>query len=194
MLDLMKSRKFWEGSSEVAQSCPTLCDPMDCSPPGSLVHGIFQAWILEWVAISFSRGSSLPRDRTQVSRVVGRRFTIWATREAQVLYNISTFLRKWRPIETGWLNLSVFMLDLMKSRKFWEGAMTRQRVWGRCSEWTGKTQQGLSTQIYLCVPVSLEIGMTLLSEYREGFIICFRGRSRSPSCTCKFSNSFSLKY
>ena len=38
--------------NEVAQSCPTLCDPMDCSPPGSLVHGIFQAWILEWVAIS----------------------------------------------------------------------------------------------------------------------------------------------
>ena len=60
--------------SEVAQSCPTLCDPMDCSPPGSLVHGIFQAWILEWVAISFSRGSSQPRDWTQVSRIVGRRF------------------------------------------------------------------------------------------------------------------------
>ena len=40
----------------VAQSCPTLCDPMDCSPPGSSVHGIFQARILEWVAISFSRG------------------------------------------------------------------------------------------------------------------------------------------
>ena len=42
--------------TEVAQSCPTLCDPMDCSPPGSLVHGIFQAWILEWVAVSFSKG------------------------------------------------------------------------------------------------------------------------------------------
>ena len=45
--------------SEVAQSCPTLCDPMDCSPPGSSVHGILQARILVWVAISFSRGSSL---------------------------------------------------------------------------------------------------------------------------------------
>ena len=56
---------------------------MDCSPPDSLVHGIFQAWILEWVAISFSRGSSRPRDRTQVSHVVGRCFTIWTTREAQ---------------------------------------------------------------------------------------------------------------
>ena len=43
---------------EVTQSCPTLCDPMDCSLPGSSVHGIFQARVLEWVAISFSRGSS----------------------------------------------------------------------------------------------------------------------------------------
>ena len=43
---------------KIAQSCPTLCDPLDCSPPGSSVHGILQARILEWVAISFSRGSS----------------------------------------------------------------------------------------------------------------------------------------
>ena len=53
----------------------------DCSLPGSSVHGIFQARVLEWVAIAFSRGSSWPRDRTQVSHTVGRRFTIWATRE-----------------------------------------------------------------------------------------------------------------
>ena len=55
---------------------------MDCSPPGSLVHGIFQARVLEWVAISFSRGSSQPRDWTQISPIVRRGFTIWATREA----------------------------------------------------------------------------------------------------------------
>ena len=53
--------------SEVAQSCPTLCDPMDCSLPGSSVRGILQARILEWVAISFSRRSSQPKDRTRVS-------------------------------------------------------------------------------------------------------------------------------
>ena len=47
-----------QGQSEVTQSCPTLCDPVDSSQPGSSVHGIFQARILEWVAISFSRGSS----------------------------------------------------------------------------------------------------------------------------------------
>ena len=67
--------------SDVAQSCLTLCYPVDCSPPGSSVHGIFQTRILEWVAISFSRGSSQPRDRTQVSRIAGRCFNLWATRE-----------------------------------------------------------------------------------------------------------------
>ena len=61
--------------------CPTLCDPMDCSLPGSSIHGIFQAKVLEWVAISFSRGSSWPRDQTRVSHIVGRCSTIWATRE-----------------------------------------------------------------------------------------------------------------
>ena len=66
---------------EVAQSCPTLCDPMDHSLPGSSVHGIFQARVLEWGAISFSRGSSQPRDWTQVSWIVGRHFIVWATRE-----------------------------------------------------------------------------------------------------------------
>ena len=66
----------------VAQSCQALCDPMDCSPPGSSVHGILQARILERVAIHFSRGSSRPRDQTQVSRIEGGFFTIGATREA----------------------------------------------------------------------------------------------------------------
>ena len=57
-----------------AQSCPTLCDPVDCSPPSSSVCRVFQARILEWVAISFSRGSSQPRDQTHTSYVayIGR--------------------------------------------------------------------------------------------------------------------------
>ena len=65
-----------ESESEVTQSCLTLCDPMDCSLPSSSVHGIFQARTLEWVAISFSRGSFQPRDRTQISHTAGRRFTV----------------------------------------------------------------------------------------------------------------------
>ena len=72
-----------ESESEVTQSCLTLHDPMDCSPPGFSVHGILQATVLEWVAISFSRGSSQPRDRTQVSHIAGRRFNLWATREVK---------------------------------------------------------------------------------------------------------------
>ena len=68
-----------KSESEVTQSCPTLGDPMDCSPPGSSIHGIFQARVLEWAAISFSRGSSQPRDRTWVSCIAGRGFTIWET-------------------------------------------------------------------------------------------------------------------
>ena len=67
------------------KSCLTLWDPMDCSLPGSSVHEILQARILEWVAISFSRGSSQPRDQTRVSCIGGRRFNLWATREAHSL-------------------------------------------------------------------------------------------------------------
>ena len=67
--------------SKVAQFCLTLCHPTDCSPPGSSLHGILQAGVLEWVATSFSWGSSRPRDWTQVSHIAGRHLTIWATWE-----------------------------------------------------------------------------------------------------------------
>ena len=89
-----KSQKKWlisfdpqkhrKKESEVTQSCPTLCDPIDCSLPGSSVHGIFQAIVLEWIAISFSRGSSLPRDRTHISCIscIGGFFTNDTTWEA----------------------------------------------------------------------------------------------------------------
>ena len=71
-----------------AQSCLTLCNPTDCSPPGSSVHGILQARILEWVAISFSTVSFWSRDRTQVFWIAGRFFTVWVTREAQRILGI----------------------------------------------------------------------------------------------------------
>ena len=71
-----------EWVSEVTQSCPILCDLVDCSLPGSSIHGVLQAIIPEWVAISFSRESSQPRDWTQVSLIAGRCLTLWATREA----------------------------------------------------------------------------------------------------------------
>ena len=73
----------------VTQSCPTLCDPMDCSPPGSSVHGILQARIPQWVSISFSEGSSHPRDRSHISCVscIGR----W------ILYHCTTWLHFYSP-------------------------------------------------------------------------------------------------
>ena len=85
--------------SEVAQSFPTLCDPVDYSPPGSSGRGVLQARILEWVAISFSRGSSQPRNLTHVSRIASRPFNLWATREALQYYN-----RQYKCFAHGYLN------------------------------------------------------------------------------------------
>ena len=83
---------------KVAQSCPTLCDPMDYTIRGILqdytVHGILQAKILEWVAFPFSRGSSQSRDWTRVSCIVGGFFTSWVTREAH--WEI-----RWRQVREG---------------------------------------------------------------------------------------------
>ena len=76
---LMEKKWTWK---LVSPSCLTLCNPMDCSFPSFSVHEILQARVLEWVAISFSRGSSLPRDWTLVSCITSRFFTNWATREA----------------------------------------------------------------------------------------------------------------
>ena len=93
----------FEGEDEVAQSCPTLCDPVDCSLPGFSIHGILQSRILEWVTISFSRGSSWPRGQTRVSHIGGRCFNLWAIREALVVTcnlqvtdkKIHIFLQEW---------------------------------------------------------------------------------------------------
>ena len=74
------------------QSCLTVCDPMDHSLPGSFVHGILKARILEWVAIPFSSGTSQPRDQTPVSCIAGRFFAIWATREILLIPSLSSAL------------------------------------------------------------------------------------------------------
>ena len=77
---IIKDRCIWINAMTLkvlaAQSCLTLCDSMDCNPPGSLVHGILQARILEWISIPFSRGSSWPKDQTLVSCITGVFFTI----------------------------------------------------------------------------------------------------------------------
>jgi len=76
---------YWECACMLSHS--VVSDPLDCNPPGSSVHGIFQARILEWFAISFHRGSSQPRDRTRVSCVsciAGGFLTRWAIRDSPI--------------------------------------------------------------------------------------------------------------
>ena len=97
-----------KSESEVAQSCLTLCDPMDCSLPGSSVHGIFKARVLEWVAISFSRGYSQPRNWIRVSWIAGEFFTTekpplkstW-----QIIVSHKCFLNEEQTNELSWFYL-----------------------------------------------------------------------------------------
>ena len=96
---------------KVSQSCPTLCDPMDYT-----VHGILQARILECVAILFSRGSSQPRDGTQVSHIAGRFFTSWATGEADLTVWIAT---NWKILKEGGIpdHLTCLLRNSMRVKK-----------------------------------------------------------------------------
>ena len=97
-----KFKSFNEISIEDLHSswcqCLTL-RPLDCSLPGSSVHGIFQVRILEWVGIPFSRGSSQPRDGSRVSYISGRFFTRWTTREAQLVLELLPNKRRFLPLQ-----------------------------------------------------------------------------------------------
>ena len=127
--------------SEVVQSCPTLCDPMDCGLPVSSIPGILQAGILEWVAISFSKRSSQPRDQTWVSHIAGRRFTIWATREvnANLWQNWNSFLC----LRTPWSFFSITLTQYILLNPFHQKYLCEEQkthhlllftcVWGRFS-------------------------------------------------------------
>ena len=95
----LKRQVRWSGISiSFRILCPIICDPMDCSLPGSSVHRILQARILEWVAIPFSQGSSWPRDQTQVSCIADKVFTIWATRKAYHCKEWWLFFNWGRPV------------------------------------------------------------------------------------------------
>ena len=104
----------------VAQLCPTLCDPMDYSPPGSSVHGMLQARILEWAAVPFSRGSSPPRDRAQVSPITGRFFTVWAICKSHSLGGeLARSVSDWNTegASAQWLSTHHSSEDTLKERK-----------------------------------------------------------------------------
>ena len=89
---IVSNFSLWKLEAVVTQSCLILCDSIDCSPPDSSVHEILQSRTLEWVAISFSRGSFWPRNRTRLSCVAGRFFTDWTTREPIFHSSVSLFL------------------------------------------------------------------------------------------------------
>ena len=111
---------MWKVKVSVAQLYLTLCDPIDCSLPGSSVHGALQARILEWVAMTFSRGSSWPRDPTWVSCIAGRFFTIWVTSFNPILWPlVSSFF--W-PVPT--LGEKLSRSNLVTHRE-----MLRRRQW-----------------------------------------------------------------
>ena len=141
--------------SEVkSQSCPTLCNPMDCSLSGSSIHGIFQARMLEWIAVSFSRGSSRPRNRTVISRIAGKHFTIWANREAQTCSKRSVVrenktallvIRMWRSMETKTTAPNGTLIRLHTKR-----APVCPKV-GHCCRMTSNTSFGVFSASHQCL-------------------------------------------
>ena len=119
-----------ESESEVTQSCLTLCDPMDCNLPGSSIHEIFQARVLEWVAISFSRGSSQPRDQSRVSCIAGKLFTIWATRYVHryYLYMVIVHLSY-----SGFWKIILFKMKVCTLKEFFYMHMKRMILDKKCN-------------------------------------------------------------
>ena len=107
---------------KATQLCLTLCNPKDCSLPGSSVHGILQIRVLEWVAVPFSRGSSQPTDWTPVSHIVGGFFTIWVTREAQNFKWKCQSLGRIQLFVTPWTVGHQALLSMGFSRQeYWSG-------------------------------------------------------------------------
>ena len=154
------------------QSCPTLFNPLDWSPPGSSVHGILQASILECIAMPSSRGSSWPRDRTQVSCIAGGFFTVWATREDNSPYKpqrhfyfllkCCTFTYLWNLLlkVTGDLLIikSYAMFSYLTSVLTW---LIISHFWGfffSVSLWLGHSCmwiEAISLFLFVCLSVSL---------------------------------------
>ena len=149
-------------------SCVQLCDTMDCSLPCSSVHGIFQARVLEWVAISFSRGSSQPRDWTWVSHIVVRCFTIWTTR-SRCFLEFSCFF--YDPADVGNLiaGSTAFSKSSLNIWKFWLHVLLKPglenfehyfaSVWDECNcvvVWIffGIAFPSLEWKLTLCSPVA----------------------------------------
>ena len=150
--------------SEVTQSYLTLCDPMDYSLSGSSIHGIFQARLLQWVAISFSRGSSWPRDWTQVSCIVGRRF--YHLSHQEVPHSSKVILKILQA------RLQQYMKHELPDVEagFRKGRVTRDQIANIC--WSSRKQESsrkISTSALLTMPMPLTMWTTTLeNSERDG--------------------------
>ena len=182
MPQTLMRKKMKSNHSEVAQSCPTPSDPMDCSLPGSSVHGILQARILEWVAISFSKGSSQPRDRTWVSRIGGRCFNLWATRKAPAspvgLYIVVFAFTS--PKVSGYLFLKATPVPLLLA-----GGCVFLGLWLRKGCWCFLSQDFAQISIPLpssplCLPSTSQVCSALISSVGFSFKPRFKILSLSP--------------
>ena len=133
--------------------CLTLCDTVGRSPPNSSVHGILQARILEWVAISFSRGSSWPRDWTQVSHIAGRRFNLWATRETYIFQYITVLIFFFKLIIYSNKSVLILCNITYKSHKF-------------------KISLSYDIDVYYITPVVLTPHSSLVQNVKLSLLIC----------------------
>ena len=175
--------------------CPTLCNPRDYT-----VHGLFQAKILEWVAISFSRGSSQLRDQTQVSSITERLFTIWTTREfPKGVINKSKILcpyirltgRSTKRTRRRWTKCS-FFLSHLSLHLFPEAGGQWQFGWGGeihsllCGGAGDPVRWALHSLILHCYSETTQGPKRLTSQNRHGLCVCvcrveLRGSKEEPS-------------
>ena len=138
---------------EVTQSCPTLCDHMDCSPPGSSVHGILQARILEWVDILLSRGPSWPRNQTQVSCIAGRFLICRAIRKALVPQSYMTLCDSMDYSPTGFSVHGILQVRILEwvTIPFWRSSWPKDRTRVSCIVGKFFTSWATREAPFLCI-------------------------------------------
>ena len=150
----------WEVKVLVVQSCPTLLDPKDCSPPGSSVHGIPQARILERVAIPFCRGSFWPRDRTHVSCTAGRFFTTWASREALIteVFSGKESSCQCKEMQKTWVRSLGWEDPLEEKMVTYSSTLAWRIPW---TEWPGRLQSMGSQKSWTWLSILILVSLTL---------------------------------
>ena len=176
-------------SVSVTQSCRTLRDPTDCSPPGSSVHGILQARILEWVVIPFPRGSTPPRGQTLVSCIAGGFFTVWATERPSSWAKFYLYPKKFLSTSAKYLqrkHLSDFTLITHPNiisliAQLLKNPPVMQETWVRYLGWEDPLEKGKATHSSILawrIPWTIQSmgsqkSWTLLSDFHVEYNLTF---------------------